>query len=97
MEARDDLGEICLRNVELQIHAREIVGVAGVQGNGQTELVEVLTGLRKLDQGTLRIGGQELTNKNPREITDQGGICHVPEDRHAFGMVSGYSVANNLF
>ena len=96
VEARDDLGEICLRNVELQIHAREIVGVAGVQGNGQTELVEVLTGLRKLDQGTLRIGGQELTNKNPREITDQGGICHVPEDRHAFGMVAGYSVANNL-
>ena len=96
VEARDDLGEICLRNVELQIHAREIVGVAGVQGNGQTELVEVLTGLRKLDQGTLRIGGQELTNKNPREITDQGGICHVPEDRQAFGMVAGYSVANNL-
>ena len=96
VEARDDLGEICLRNVELEVHSGEIVGVAGVQGNGQTELVEVLTGLRELDQGTLLIGGQDLTNKNPREITDQGRICHVPEDRHAFGMVAGYSVANNL-
>ena len=42
------------------------------------------------------IGGQDLTNASPREITDRGSICHVPEDRHAFGMVAGYSVANNL-
>ncbi len=96
LEAQDDLGETCLQNVDLQVHSGEIVGVAGVQGNGQTELVEVLTGLRRLDQGTLLIGGQEFTNSSPREITDQGRICHVPEDRHAFGMVAGYSVANNL-
>ena len=87
---------LTLQNVDLQVHSGEIVGVAGVQGNGQTELVEVLTGLRGLDQGTLLIGGQEFTNSSPREITDQGSICHVPEDRHAFGMVAGYSVANNL-
>ena len=94
VEARDDLGEICLRNVKLEVHSGEIVGVAGVQGNGQTELVEVLTGLR-VNQGTLQIGGQDLTNKNPREITDQENLSR-PEDRHAFGMVAGYSVANNL-
>ena len=92
----DDLDEICLNNVNLEVQSGEIVGVAGVQGNGQTELVEVVTGLRKLERGTLLIGGQDLTNANPRKIRDQGKACHVPEDRHAFGMVAGYSVADNL-
>jgi ABC-type uncharacterized transport system ATPase subunit len=62
ISASDDLGQPALRNVSLQVHAGEIVGVAGVQGNGQTELVEVITGLRHTDSGRSRINGQEMTN-----------------------------------
>ncbi|MBV7337094.1 ABC transporter ATP-binding protein [Chloroflexi bacterium TSY] len=96
ISAKDDLGEMALRNISLQVAAGEIVGVAGVQGNGQTELVEVLTGLRSTESGTLRINGHNLTNATPREITELGQICHVPEDRHTYGMVSNYSVAQNM-
>jgi simple sugar transport system ATP-binding protein len=96
LQAKNDLEETCLNQVNLNVHAGEIVGVAGVQGNGQTELVEVLTGLRPLEKGRIHIGGKDLTNATPRQITDQGGICHVPEDRHSFGMVTSYSVADNL-
>ena len=96
LEARNDLDEICLSEVDLKVNAGEIVGVAGVQGNGQTELVEVLTGLRPLKNGILRIGGHDLSGATPREITDRGKICHVPEDRHSYGMVDNYSVADNL-
>ncbi len=96
ISAHDDLDHPALRNVSLQVRAGEIVGVAGVQGNGQTELVEVVTGLRKADSGRLMIGGKEMTNGSPRRITDAGRSCHVPEDRHAHGMVDSYSVANNL-
>jgi ABC-type uncharacterized transport system ATPase subunit len=78
------------------VHAGEIVGVAGVQGNGQTELVEVITGLRHADSGHTRINGQEMTNASPRHITVAGQSCHVPEDRHAYGMVDSYSIAHNL-
>ncbi len=96
ISARDDLGQPALRNVSLQVHAGEIVGVAGVQGNGQTELVEVITGLRHADSGHTRINGKEMTNTSPRHITVEGESCHVPEDRHAYGMVDSYSIAHNL-
>ena len=94
--AKNDLGEPALRQVSLQVHAGEIVGVAGVQGNGQTELVEVITGLRHAGGGHVRIGGQDMTNASPRHVTADGQSCHVPEDRHAYGMVDSYSVAHNL-
>jgi simple sugar transport system ATP-binding protein len=96
VSARDDLNHAALRNVSLQVHAGEIVGVAGVQGNGQTELVEVLTGLRPPQSGHIRINDQEMTRATPRRITDQGQSCHVPEDRHTYGMVDTYDVAHNL-
>lgn len=96
LSARDDLGHQALRNVSFDVHAGEIVGVAGVQGNGQTELVETITGLRKVDQGRVIMNGQDLTNASPRHITEVGQICHVPEDRHAYGMVDNYSIADNL-
>lgn len=94
--ARDDLGHPALRSVSFQVHAGEIVGVAGVQGNGQTELVEVITGLRKVDSGRVLINSHDLTNAAPRRITELGEICHVPEDRHAYGMVDNYTIADNL-
>lgn len=96
LQARTDLGEPALRGVTFQVRAGEIVGVAGVQGNGQTELVEVITGLRRADRGQVIIDGKEMTNASPRRITQQGLSCHVPEDRHAHGMVDAYSVADNL-
>ncbi|MCB9160693.1 MAG: ABC transporter ATP-binding protein [Caldilineaceae bacterium] len=96
LSAKNDLGEPALRNVALDVRAGEIVGVAGVQGNGQTELVEVVTGLRRADAGRIALNGVDVTNASPRTITQDGQSCHVPEDRHAYGMVDSYSVADNL-
>ncbi len=96
LKATNDLGEPALRGVSFQVRAGEIVGVAGVQGNGQTELVEVITGLRKADAGRIQISGADMTNASPRRITHDGKSSHVPEDRHAYGMVDSYSIADNL-
>jgi simple sugar transport system ATP-binding protein len=96
LKATNDLGETALREVSLQVRAGEIVGVAGVQGNGQTELVEVITGLRKADGGHVHIAGADMTNASPRRITHEGQSSHVPEDRHAYGMVDSYTIADNL-
>jgi general nucleoside transport system ATP-binding protein len=94
--AKDDLGHLALRDVSLTVRSGEIVGVAGVQGNGQTELVEAITGLRKVESGRILIDGQDMTNAPPRRITEEGQSSHVPEDRHTYGMVDSYSVADNL-
>jgi simple sugar transport system ATP-binding protein len=96
LRAKSDLGEPALRGVSFDVRAGEIVGVAGVQGNGQTELVEVITGLRHADGGSILIAGAEMTNASPRRITEEGQSCHVPEDRHHHGMVDSYSIAHNL-
>ena len=96
VSAKDDLGHQALNNVSLQVHTGEIVGVAGVQGNGQTELVEVITGLRMPQSGQITISGQDMTHASPRRVTEQGHSCHVPEDRHAYGMVDTYDIAHNL-
>jgi simple sugar transport system ATP-binding protein len=96
VSARDDLGHQALDNVFLQVRAGEIVGVAGVQGNGQTELVEVITGLRALQSGQITIDGQNMTHASPRRVTEQGHSCHVPEDRHSYGMVDTYDITHNL-
>ncbi len=96
IDAYTDLGEPALRSVSLDVRAGEIVGVAGVQGNGQTELVEVVTGLRPAAGGSVLINSVDMTNASPRRITEEGAICHVPEDRHMYGMVDAYSVADNL-
>ena len=96
VRAKNDLGDPALNGVAFDARAGEIVGVAGVQGNGQTELVEVITGLRHADSGQVLISGVDMTNASPRRITQQGESCHVPEDRHAYGMVDSYSIAVNL-
>ena len=96
LSAHGDFGGMSLHEVSFDVHAGEIVGVAGVQGNGQTELVEVLTGLRPSKSGRVLIGDKDMTHAAPRRITDEGQVSHVPEDRHAYGMVDSYSVADNL-
>ncbi|MEM7539724.1 MAG: ABC transporter ATP-binding protein, partial [Chloroflexota bacterium] len=96
VSARSDMDEPALVDVSFNVRAGEIVGVAGVQGNGQTELVEVITGLRSAQTGSIAINGETMTNASPRRITQSAQSCHVPEDRHAHGMIDSYSVADNL-
>ena len=93
MQVRDDRGEIAVKHVDLDVHAGEIVAVAGVQGNGQTEFVEALTGLRAVDAGTVTVSGQPLP-ADPRRIADLG-VAHIPEDRLRDGLIRGFTVAEN--
>jgi simple sugar transport system ATP-binding protein len=88
-------GRTHVENVSFEVHSGEIVGIAGVQGNGQTELVEALTGLRKATSGVIALDGKDLTHSNPRE-RHQMGMAHIPEDRQRQGLVGGLSVAENL-
>jgi simple sugar transport system ATP-binding protein len=92
---RDDRGLAVVNGVSLEVHAGEIVALAGVQGNGQTELAEAISGLRTVESGTITLRGQNITNLSPREILD-AGLGHVPEDRQRDGLVLAMSVADNL-
>ena len=87
--------KVAVSGVSFQVRGGEIVGVAGVQGNGQTELVEALTGLRAVESGVIEIGGEDLAHASSRVITEKG-TAHIPEDRQRDGLVLGYSVADNL-
>lgn len=91
----DDRGLVTVKGISLQVRAGEILGVAGVQGNGQTELVEAITGLREPESGSVRINGHETTFSSPRAITELGS-AHIPEDRQRNGLVASYTVADNL-
>ncbi len=92
---RDDRDLPALRGVSLQVRGGEILGVAGVQGNGQTELVEAITGLRKVESGRIVIQERDVTNARPRRVTESG-VSHVPEDRQKNGMVAAFPVKDNL-
>jgi len=91
----DDRGLPVVNGVSLDVHAGEIVALAGVQGNGQTEFVEALTGLRPALRGKVTLNGQDITNHTPRQILN-AGLGHVPEDRQADGLVLSMSVQDNL-
>jgi ABC-type uncharacterized transport system ATPase subunit len=91
----DDRHLRAVDEVSFEVKAGEILGIAGVQGNGQTELVEALTGLRQVDSGKIRIDNIDTTKFSPREITEVGS-AHVPEDRQRDGLVLSFSVADNL-
>jgi ABC-type uncharacterized transport system ATPase subunit len=91
----DDRQLLAVDEVSFDVKAGEILGIAGVQGNGQTELVEALTGLRKVDSGKIQIDNIDTTKFSPREITEVGS-AHVPEDRQRDGLVLSFSVADNL-
>lgn len=95
LHASDDRGARAVDGISFQVRSGEILGIAGVQGNGQTELVEVLTGLRKAENGKVIIGGLDVTNAPPRRITEQGS-AHIPERRHRYGMVDTYPISENL-
>jgi len=91
----DDRDHPQVRGLSLTARAGEIVGIAGVQGNGQTELVEALTGMRSPVSGTVRLMGEDVTGFSPRDI-HRRGVAHVPEDRQHSGLVLGFTVAENL-
>jgi len=95
LRARDDRKHLVLDGANFEVRAGEVLGIAGVQGNGQTELVEVITGLRPALGGNVRINGKDITNSAPRPVTERG-TAHIPEDRHRYGMVNALSVAYNL-
>jgi general nucleoside transport system ATP-binding protein len=91
----DDRHHRSVNQVSLQVNQGEILGLAGVQGNGQTELAEALVGLRHSIEGRVRILGQDTTNANPRKVIETGS-SHIPEDRHKHGLVLSFSVRDNL-
>jgi general nucleoside transport system ATP-binding protein len=95
LHASDNKGLPALRGVSFGVRQGEILGIAGVEGNGQTELVEVLTGLRKAQQGDVALSGAPITNLSPRLVREQG-VGHIPEDRHRRGLVLNYTIADNL-
>lgn len=95
LRVTDDRGLEAVKDVSLEVRAGEVLGVAGVQGNGQTELVEALTGLRKIDSGKVTIIGEDMTNASPRAIREAGS-AHVPEDRQQDGLVLSFPVSENL-
>ncbi|MDH3470524.1 MAG: ABC transporter ATP-binding protein [Acidimicrobiia bacterium] len=91
----DDRAHPAIDDVSLTVHSGEIVGVAGVQGNGQTELVEALTGLRDPFSGSVTITGVDATGATPRKIHELS-VAHVPEDRQRSGLVMAFTVAENM-
>jgi simple sugar transport system ATP-binding protein len=91
----DDRSQVTVDGVSLEVHKGEILGVAGVQGNGQTELVEALTGLRKSVSGEINLCGHSITHATPRKITELG-MAHIPEDRQRDGLILGFPVYENL-
>ena len=95
LHVRDQRGLDSVNGVSFDVHAGEILGIAGVQGNGQTELAEALTGLREVQSGRISLSGKDLTGKTPRVFTETG-LAHIPEDRQKHGLVLGYTVADNM-
>ena len=95
LDVIDRRGHPAVRAVNLTVRAGEILGIAGVQGNGQTELVEALTGLLRPSAGLIRLQGKEIQHVHPRTIT-KAGVAHVPEDRQKHGLVLTFPVQDNL-
>jgi len=91
----DDRRHMAVDGVSLSVHAGEILGIAGVQGNGQTELVEALTGLRSVTEGHVFLLGNDVTDANARMMVETG-TAHIPEDRQKHGLVLTYPVRDNL-
>jgi len=95
LEARSDRGATALQGIDLTIHAGEILGIAGVGGNGQSELAECILGLHEPTAGTILIGGADIAHDDPKR-TRERGVAYVPEDRRAEGLVLAFTVADNF-
>lgn len=95
IKAKDNRGLYALNGLDLEVRRGEILGIAGVDGNGQSELVEVITGLKKAESGSVMINGKEIVNSTPRNIMDSG-ISNIPEDRQKHGLVLDFTVSENM-
>ncbi len=91
----DDRGLDAVKDVSFQVRAGEIVGLAGVDANGQSELIDAITGLRRSKEGRILVAGREYHNATAREMLDSG-VGHIPEDRHRRGLVLDFSLAENI-
>ena len=91
---RDDRDHIAVKGVSLDVRAGEIVAIAGVQGNGQTELVEAIVGLRTVDSGAMSVEGHDILRASPRQVSDLG-VAHIPEDRGRDGLINWMTVSEN--
>ncbi len=95
LTASNDKGIPSLRGISFSLHQGEVLGIAGVAGNGQRELAEVLTGMRSPGDGKIYLFGEDVTNRSPRALIDLG-VGHVPEDRIGTGLIADLSIAENL-
>ena len=95
LSVTDDRGLPAVRDVSFEVREGEIVGIAGVDGNGQSELIDALAGLRKPDSGRVLVGGEDVTSESVRQHLDDG-IGHIPEDRQRRGLVLEFTLAENL-
>src|SRR4051812_40202370 len=95
LHAKDDRGHEMVNGVDLEVRAGEILGIAGVAGNGQDELVESIIGLRQAIAGSIRLSGKDITKAGPRR-TNESGVGYVPADRHRFGLVLSFPLSDNL-
>ena len=91
----DDRGSVVVDGCSFDLRAGEILGIAGVSGNGQDELVEALTGLRRARAGHVRLASADVTNESPRELSGKG-VAYIPGDRQRFGLVLSYPLEDNL-
>jgi general nucleoside transport system ATP-binding protein len=96
VSALDDRELPAVRDVSFEVRAGEIVAIAGVDANGQSELIEVLTGLRKPTEGTVTVAGKDVTGASPRDVKD-AGLGHIAEDRHRRGLVLDFTLSENVF
>lgn len=92
---KESRGLDAVKNLSIDVRAGEVVGIAGIDGNGQSELIQALTGLRKVESGSVELNGRSLIGQHPRQITE-AGVGHVPEDRHKYGLVLEMSLAENI-
>ncbi|AYA75477.1 heme ABC transporter ATP-binding protein [Bacillus sp. Y1] len=92
---KDSRGLTAVNNLNLDVKAGEILGIAGVDGNGQTELIEAISGLRKSESGSIQLNGKEIRNLSPRKITE-AGTGHIPQDRHKHGLVLDFPIGENM-
>ena len=95
VKARNDIGLEWVHGIDLTVHEREILGIAGVAGNGQKELFEALIGMRKLEGGNVRMNGEDITGKSVGYIQSRG-MAHVPSDRIKEGLVMDFTIAENM-
>ena len=92
---KENRGLTAVKGLSLEVRAGEVLGIAGIDGNGQSELIQALTGLRKVESGEIILNDEKITNLRPRKITE-AGVSHVPEDRHKYGLILEMSVSENI-